>query len=70
MTEGRPEVLLVHKLLRKAYLSDDSSVPVTHWFGRDGNECDPMVAVSCVCGDDVIGWFAIDLEAFGPAQVH
>lgn len=64
------EVVAVHFGIQKAFLSDDRTVPVTHWFDRDGWDCDPRNAATCVCGADGIGWFAIDLVNFGPAQVH
>lgn len=66
----KPEVQSVHRVLRQALLTDGRIVPVTHWFGSDGNDCEPHKAVSCVCGTDETGWFALDLSKFAPAKVH
>lgn len=63
-------VLAVHRMERGALLSDDRTVPVTHWFGVSGEDCHPMAAATCVCGSDSTGWFAVDLLNFCPAQVH
>jgi hypothetical protein len=70
MSDESLEVMAVHRLLRQALLSNEMTVPVTHWFGRDGNDCDPINAVTCVCGMDGVGWFSVDLENFCSATVH
>ena len=64
------EVLVVYYRYQKAILTNGVNVPVTHWFDRRGGKCKPQEAVTCVCGNDEVGWFAVDLEHFGPATVH
>jgi hypothetical protein len=68
--DERPDVIMIHRLTGTAVLTNNTTVPVTHWFGRDGESCDPMVAVSCVAGSEDAGWFSIDLEQFCYATVH
>jgi hypothetical protein len=67
---GGLEVAMVHFRYQKAILTDGREVPVTHWFDGRGSKCKPREAVTCVCGSDEAGWFAVDLEAFGPATLH
>jgi hypothetical protein len=64
------EVTMILFRYQKAVLNNGLNVPVTHWFGRRGEKCAPREAVTCVCGSDDIGWFAVDLEEFGPAVIH
>ncbi|HEY7822215.1 MAG TPA: hypothetical protein VIG24_05260 [Acidimicrobiia bacterium] len=65
-----PDVQFISHTGKLAVLSDNTTVPVTHWFGYDGVECEPAQAVSCVAGDDEVGWFAIDLVESNYARVH
>lgn len=67
---GKPEVHAVHRVLGQALLSDNTIVPVTNWFGPDGEDCDPFKAVSCVCGSEEAGWYAVNLSAFSMEKVH
>lgn len=64
------DVLFINRGQRIAVLTDNSVIPVTHWFDHMARECDPLLAVSCVAGCDEVGWFSIDLEAFSYATVH
>lgn len=64
------DVAAVHFRYQTAVLTNGVSVPVTHWFDRRGAKCRPRDAVTCVCGSNEMGWFAVDLEAFGPATIH
>lgn len=64
------EVQVIHFRYEKAILTDGRQVPVTHWFDDRGSKCKPREAVTCVCGSDETGWFAVDLEHFGPATIH
>lgn len=64
------DVYQIHRLLRIAVLTDDTQVPVTNWFDRNGDECDPLVAVTCVCGKDGVGWFGVDLTKFTYVDIH
>lgn len=50
-----------------AYLSDGTAVPVVSWLDDEGDECrESAVAVACVCGNDFVGWWAVDLTQFEP----
>jgi len=54
-----------------ALFGDDLILPVTDWFDKDGEDCDPEDACSCVCGCDELGWVAIDLHpAIGIERLH
>ena len=64
------DVLLVNRSQRTAVLTDNSVVPVTHWFDTRGQDCDPEDAVACVAGAEGAGWFSIDLVQFCYATVH
>ena len=66
----KPQVHAVHFLMKQAILTDNRIIPVTNWFGSDGQECDPRMAVTCVAGCEDAGWYAIDLRQFGLATVH
>lgn len=66
----KPTVQSVHRGNAQALLSNDVIVPVTNWFGADGEECEPITAVTCVCGADGVGWYAVDLRLFSLAKVH
>jgi hypothetical protein len=63
-------VYAVNRLLNNALLTNNRIVPVTNWYGSNGEECDPYLAVTCVCGADETGWFAVDLQNFALAKVH
>jgi hypothetical protein len=64
------DVIVVNRSLGVAILNNGSHVPVTHWFDARAKECTPVDAVSCVAGDDSVGWFSIDLLKFQYATVH
>lgn len=38
------------------------TLPITHWFDCDGEECEPDDAVSIVAGTDDYGWLTIDVS--------
>jgi hypothetical protein len=47
-----------------AITEDGRRLPITNFFGRDGEECEPDEAASAVAGDDDFGWITIDLSDF------
>lgn len=65
-----PEVMLIHRKRAMALLEGGDMVPVTNWFDASGRECDPVLAVTCVCGDPEVGWYVIDLRCFEYPTVH
>lgn len=65
-----PDVVAVNRQHSKLLLCDGRQAPVTHWFGTDGNLCDPKDAVTCVGGSDEIRWYCVDLREFCYATVH
>jgi hypothetical protein len=64
------DVIVVNRSLGVAILNNGSHIPVAYWFGTKAEECHPVDAVSCVAGDDNVGWFSIDLIKFQYATVH
>ena len=64
------DVDMIHRGRSVAILSDGQEIPVTTWIGADGVECNPLDAVSCVCGPDFDGkWYAVNLAMF-TGKVH
>lgn len=45
-------------------------VPVTTFIGADGEECEPLDAVSFVAGSDEAGWFAGSFSNYEAALSH
>lgn len=70
MNDTDLKVVSIHGPMALALLSNDTQVPVTSWFDDKGADCFWQKAVTCVCGKDGVGWFAIDLREFSPAKVH
>ena len=70
MADKELDVFAVHRKRKRALLSNNETVPVTHWFDSKGEDCDPLVASVCVCGTEELGWFVVDLDNFGYATVH
>lgn len=66
----RPDVMAIHRVQKVAILDNLNVVPVTHWFDSTGEECDPKKAVTCVCGADGVGWYAVDLTTFDYVTRH
>jgi hypothetical protein len=64
------EVQAIHRGNGVALLACGCSVPITDWFGKDGEDCAPKDAIVCVGGDDDHGWFMIDLVALEIVTVH
>ncbi len=64
------DVQMVNRHRRIAVLTCDCQVPVTHWFGHEGKDCEPNDACFCVCGDEAHGWFSLDLSSFDYVTVH
>lgn len=65
-----PEVEAINRSLALVLLTDGQTVPVVSWF-RDGDDCDPMDAESCVCGPDADGkWLTVDLTMFHQARTQ
>ncbi len=58
------DVKAVNRGRAMAMLDCGCFVPITEWFGEDGEDCAPDDAIVCVAGDDDHGWFTIDLVAF------
>lgn len=58
------EVSCANRDLRVAITEDGQSLPVTHLFDADGEECDDIEqAVTCVAGPDRDGfWLTIDFR--------
>jgi hypothetical protein len=65
-----PEVVMIHRGRRLAYLADNRTIPITNWIGVDGADCTPSEAIVCVAGTDEIGWFTIDLLTFEVPTLH
>lgn len=70
MAEKRPDVVMIHRGQRLAYLDDSRVIPITNWIGINGQDCLPNEAIVCVAGSDETGWFTIDLLAFEVPTVH
>lgn len=68
MTEKTAAVDMINRKRAIALLSDDTVIPITHWFGPDGKASAPDDALTCVAGADGCGWHSIDLAAFEDAQ--
>lgn len=49
-------------------LADGTELPITDWFDRDGEDCDPADAVAVVAGSDEFGW--IDVDVSQPETLH
>lgn len=64
------DVLMINRIDKTAILTCNCQVPVTHWFDWQGFDCEPVDALSCVCGDEQHGWFVLDLSNFDYATVH
>lgn len=64
------DVIAVNREAAVALLDDGTTVPVTHWFGSDGEDSVPADALSCVAGDEINGWWSIDLQHYEEATVH
>lgn len=43
-------------------LDDGECLPVTNWFGKDGEECGAHDAVACVAWRDGYGWLSIEIN--------
>lgn len=57
-------------MAQRLYMADDGALfPVTNWFDRDGDECEPEDAVTAVAGEGGC-WFALDLATFAPAEMQ
>jgi hypothetical protein len=65
-----PDVHLINRKQCVAVLTNGYVVPVTHWFGTGGEDCEPDQAVVCVAGDETFGWYTVDLVAFDYVTVH
>jgi hypothetical protein len=65
-----PDVVMVNRKQRIAVTTCNCHVPVTHWFDGRGEDCDPVDALYCVCGDEHHGWFMLDLVEFDYVTVH
>lgn len=65
-----PDILFINRVAEIAVLTDSRVVPVTHWFGRMGEDCAPEDATVCVAGVDGIGWYTVDLLAQHYVTVH
>lgn len=44
-----------------AVFKNDIIMPVTDWFDKDGEDCEPEEAFVCVAGADGFGWITITL---------
>lgn len=64
------DVMFINRCKRIAVLTDANSVPITHFFDKMGEDCEPDDAVSCVAGSEKYGWFIVDLENFCYMAVH
>ena len=64
------DVVGIDRANRRALLDCGCVVPVTHWFGTRGEDCEPARAVVCVCGNADHGWFTVDLQKLEYVSVH
>lgn len=65
-----PDIHLINRAQNIAILTNGYVVPVTHWFSHLGEDCPADEAVVCVAGNDVFGWYTVDLVAFDYVTVH
>lgn len=64
------DIYMINRERSVAVLTDGAVVPVTHWFDRRGDDCEPVCAVTCVAGSEARGWFVVDLEQYRYVVVH
>lgn len=69
MSKTRDIALIDHDK-RILVFDDGASLPITHYFDIEGDDCEPDDAVSCVAGADGQGWYTIDLRHYVPASIH
>ncbi len=65
-----PEVVAVNRIHSIALLDTGQTIPVASWLDDEDDACDADDAVRCVCGNDLVGWYAVDLSHFGPPTLH
>lgn len=60
-----------NKSLRIILLDDGKTYPITNWFDRHGNDCNPDNAEFAVAGPDSNGkWYTIELGEYSQLGVH
>lgn len=71
------DVAAVHYANACAMLTNDAIVPITHWINSDAEatklypgEALPQEARICVCGNDDVGYFIVDLDDYEPRELH
>jgi len=65
-----PTIISANFVIDKALLDNDIIVPITVYFGLDGEECEKEEAVTFVAGSDDEGWFVDYLENFSEQRVN
>jgi len=64
------DITAINTTLGLAILSDNTSVPITHYIDNNGDECTRDRAAAFVAGADDVGWFTALLSDYRPATVH
>lgn len=65
------QIEAVNRKLAKVVLQNGTVLPITVWLDAEGEECDGYEdAVVCVCGDDIAGWFVVDLTDYPPSLAN
>lgn len=71
------DVAAVHYANACALLTDNTIVPITHWIDMEAESTKlypgeplPQEAVAIVCGNDTVGYFAVDLDNYEPRELH
>lgn len=64
------EITGVNRHLGCAVVDHKTYVWITKWLDEDGEDCTPDEAVSCVAGEDGVGWWSIDLSHYSRVNVN
>ena len=55
-------IISVNRNLEIALSNTNVMFPITNWIDRKGEDCAPGDAVVCICGEEKIGWFSVNLK--------
>lgn len=66
----QPGIECLERYTRMAVTTDGHKVLLMRFFDRDGNDCKPEWARSCVGKDRIGRWWSIDLNEFQEQRSH